>query len=132
MGRYLKSILILGLILPACDAFVCSQERIKAIEIANKGVEAFKNNLYDSAERELRLSIQTDPTYEMAHYNLGKVYQKQRKWDKAIDAFEGAAKLSPNNANFQYDLGGDRAQEGDGAGPQALQGPVALGIGVRF
>jgi tetratricopeptide (TPR) repeat protein len=41
----------------------------------------------------------------MAHYNLGKVYQKQRKWDKAIDAFEGAAKLSPNNANFQYDLG---------------------------
>jgi len=65
MGRYLKAILTLGLILPACDAFVCSQERIKAIEIANKGVEAFKNNLYDSAERELRLSMQTDPTYEM-------------------------------------------------------------------
>ena len=90
MGRYLKAILVLGLIVPACDAFVCSQQRIKAIEIANKGVEAFKNNLYDSAERELRLSIQTDPTYEMAYYNLGKVYQKQRKWDKAIDAFEAS------------------------------------------
>jgi tetratricopeptide (TPR) repeat protein len=105
MGRYLKAILVLGLIVPACDAFVCSQERIKAIEIANKGVEAFKNNLYDSAERELRLSMQTDPTYEMAYYNLGKVYQKQRKWDKAIEAFEGAAQRSPSNANFQYDLG---------------------------
>jgi len=66
MSRYLKAIFVLGLILPACDAFVCSQQRIKAIEIANRGVEAFKNNLYDSAERELRLSIQTDPTYEMA------------------------------------------------------------------
>ena len=105
MSRYLKAILMLGLIVPACDAFVCSQQRIKAIEIANKGVEAFKNNLYDSAERELRLSIQTDPTYEMAYYNLGKVYQKQRKWDKAIDSFEGAAQRSPSNANFQYDLG---------------------------
>jgi tetratricopeptide (TPR) repeat protein len=105
MGRYLKAILTLALILPACDAFVCSQERIKAIEIANKGVEAFKTNLYDSAERELRLAIQTDPTYEMAYYNLGKVYQKQRKWDKAIEAFEGAAQRSPANANFQYDLG---------------------------
>jgi len=105
MGRYLKAILVLGLIVPACDAFVCSQERIKAIEIANRGVEAFKNNLYDSAERELRLSIQTDPSYEMAYYNLGKVYQKQRKWDKAIEAFEGAAQKSPSNANFQYDLG---------------------------
>ena len=87
MGRYLKAVLALGLVLPACDAFVCSQERIKAIEIANKGVEAFKNNLYDSAERELRLAIQTDPAYEMAYYNLGKVYQKQRKWDKAVEAF---------------------------------------------
>ena len=105
MSRYLKVIFVLGLILPACDAFVCSQQRIKAIEIANKGVEAFKSNLYDSAERELRLSIQTDPTYEMAYYNLGKVYQKQRKWDKAIDAFEGAAQRSPSNANYQYDLG---------------------------
>jgi tetratricopeptide (TPR) repeat protein len=41
----------------------------------------------------------------MAYYNLGKVYQKQRKWDKAIDAFEGAAQRSPSNANYQYDLG---------------------------
>lgn len=105
MGRYLKAVLALGLILPACDAFVCSQERIKAIEIANKGVEAFKNNLYDSAERELRLAIQTDPAYEMAYYNLGKVYQKQRKWDKAVEAFEGATQRAPNNANFHYDLG---------------------------
>src|SRR5258706_11721741 len=98
-------VLLLGLMLPACEGFVCSQERIKAIELANRGVDAFKNNLYDTAEKELKQAIQTDPSYEIAYYNLGKVYQKQRKWDKAIEYFEQSAQKQPGNANFQYDLG---------------------------
>ena len=64
-----------------------------------------QNGLYDTAEQDLKLAIQTDPTYDLAHYNLGKVYQKQRKWDKAMEAFEGAAERAPTNANYQYDLG---------------------------
>jgi Tfp pilus assembly protein PilF len=98
-------VLICGLLLPACEGFVCSQQRIKAIELANRGAEAFKNNLYDTAEKDLKQAIQTDPTYDIAYYNLGKVFQKQRKWDKAAEAFESAAQRSPNNANFQHDLG---------------------------
>jgi Tfp pilus assembly protein PilF len=105
MRRYFTAVIALAVILPACDQFVCSQSRIKAIEIANKGVEHFTNRAYDSAERELRLSIQTDPTYEKAYYNLGKVYQAQRKWDKACESFESAVQRSPDNANFHYDLG---------------------------
>lgn len=107
-SRWLSSkavILLIGIIVPACEGFTCSQERIKAIELANKGAEAFKNNLYDTAEKELKQAIQTDPSYDIAYYNLGKVYQKQRKWDKAAEAFESATQKSPNNANFQYDLG---------------------------
>ena len=65
----------------------------------------FKNNLYDSAEKDLKQAIQTDPTYEIAYYNLGKVFQKQRKWDKAIEYFEQAVQRKPDNANYQYDLG---------------------------
>ena len=98
-------VLLLGLMLPACEGFVCSQQRIKAIELANRGADAFRNNLYDTAEKDLKQSIQTDPTYDFAYYNLGKVFQKQRKWDQAAEAFESAAQKSPNNANFQYDLG---------------------------
>src|SRR5512143_2116570 len=105
MRRYLKALLALAVILPACDQFVCSQARIKAIEIANRGVEQFTNRAYESAERDLRLAIQTDPSYEKAYYNLGKVYQAQRKWDKAADAFENAVQKSPDNANCHYDLG---------------------------
>jgi Tfp pilus assembly protein PilF len=101
----LAVVLTISCVLPACEGFVCSQERIKAIEYANKGVEEFKNNLYDSAEKDLKQAIATDPTYELANYNLGKVFQKQRKWDKACEQFEVAAQRVPNNANYQYDLG---------------------------
>jgi tetratricopeptide (TPR) repeat protein len=98
-------VLLIGLALPACEGFVCSQERIKAIELANRGAEAFRNNLYDTAEKDLKQAIQTDPSYDLAYYNLGKVLQKQRKWDQAAQAFESAVQKSPNNGNFQYDLG---------------------------
>ena len=98
-------VLTLSLVLPACEGFVCSQERIKAIELANRGAEAFRNNLYDTAEKDLKQASQVDPSYEIAYYNLGKVYQKQRKWDKAAEAFEAAVQRSPKNANYQYDLG---------------------------
>ena len=105
MSRGLKTILSIVVFMAACDSFVCSQERIRAIDRANEGVTAFQNGLYETAERELKMAIQTDPTYHVAQYNLGKVYQKQRKWDRAIEAFEGAVQSDPNNANYHYDLG---------------------------
>src|SRR5688500_14951698 len=105
MSRGFKLLLAFAVSMAACDSFTCSQQRIRAIEQANQGVTAFQNGLYDTAERELKMAIQTDPTYDVAHYNLGKVFQKQRKWDKAIEAFEAAAQRAPSNANYQYDLG---------------------------
>ncbi|HZL20637.1 MAG TPA: tetratricopeptide repeat protein [Polyangia bacterium] len=104
-NRSLLVVLAIASVLPACEGFVCSQERIKAIELANRGADEFKNNLYDSAEKDLKQAIQVDPTYEIAYYNLGKVFQKQRKWDKAIEFFEQAVQRKPDNANYQYDLG---------------------------
>jgi tetratricopeptide (TPR) repeat protein len=105
MRGYMKLYLAMAIAMPACDGFVCSQARIKAMEMNNKGIEAASNSLWDTAEREFRLAIQTDPSYEMSYYNLGKIYQKQKKWDKAAEAFEGATEKSPGNANFFYDLG---------------------------
>ena len=116
----------IAVVLPACDGFVCSQERIKAMELSNRGTEEFKNNLYDSAEKDFKQAIQTDPSYEIAYYNLGKIFQKQRKWDKAIEYFEQAAQRKPDNGNYQYDLGEayfeskklDQAREGVPGGDQ--------------
>jgi Tfp pilus assembly protein PilF len=104
-NRALGVVLTIACVVPACEGFTCSQERIKAIELANRGAEEFRNNLYDSAEKDLKQAIQTDPSYEIAYYNLGKVFEKQRKWDKAIENFEQAVQHKPDNANYQYDLG---------------------------
>ena len=57
----------IAVVLPACDGFVCSQERIKAMELSNRGTEEFKNNLYDSAEKDFKQAIQTDTTFDLAH-----------------------------------------------------------------
>lgn len=105
MDRRLQILLVASIGSAACDQFVCSQERIKAIESANAGAASFQNGLYDKAERELKQAITLDPSYPIAHYNLGKVFEKQHKWDKAIEAFEGACQKDPANANYHYDLG---------------------------
>lgn len=105
MNRGLKVLFVCAAFMSACDAFVCSQQRIKSMELANEGASAYTNGLYDTAEHKLKMAIQTDPTYELGYYNLGKVYQKQRKWDRAIESFEAAAERAPTNANYQYDLG---------------------------
>jgi tetratricopeptide (TPR) repeat protein len=104
-NRSLLVVLTIACVLPACEGFTCSQERLKAMDLSNRGTEEFKNNLYDSAEKDFKQAIQTDPTYELSYYNLGKVFEKQRKWDKAIENFEQAVQRKPDNANYQYDLG---------------------------
>ena len=104
-NRALGVVLAIACVVPACEGFTCSQERIKAMELSNRGTEEFKNNLYDSAEKDFKQAIQTDPSYEISYYNLGKVFEKQRKWDKAIENFEQAVQHKPDNANYQYDLG---------------------------
>jgi tetratricopeptide (TPR) repeat protein len=102
--RGLTTLLAIALSLSACEIFV-GRQRINAIDHSNKGIEAFNSGLYDSAEQHFKVAIQTDPAYDLAHYNLGKVYQKQRKWDKALEAFEAATQRAPSNSNYFYDLG---------------------------
>jgi tetratricopeptide (TPR) repeat protein len=100
----LTALLALALPLAACDIFV-GRQRINSIDHSNKGTEAFNSGLYDTAEQHLKMAIQTDPTYVLAYFNLGKVYQKQRKWDKAIEAFEQATQRASDNPSYFYDLG---------------------------
>ena len=99
-------VLTLGFVLPACEGFVCSQERIKAIELANRG----RRGLQEQPLRHGREGAEAghpgstrrtrSPTTTWA-----RSIQKQRKWDKAAEAFEAAVQRAPNNANYQYDLG---------------------------
>src|SRR5499433_2716418 len=98
--------------LAALTLFGCNESRNKSIELMNSGVAKFHNRLFDSAERDLQAAIQTDPENVLAHYNLGKVYEEQHKWNEAADELGRATTGDPKNANYHYDLGFALSQAG--------------------
>ena len=83
----------------------CNESRNKSIELMNQGVQKFQNRLFESAEKDLQAAIQTDPQNVLAHYNLGKVYEEQHKWNEAADEFSKAVSGDDGNENYHYDLG---------------------------
>jgi tetratricopeptide (TPR) repeat protein len=83
----------------------CFENRNKSIEFMNQGVEAAKQKLYSTAERQLKLASDTDPSNYLAWSNLGEVEEDQKKWDEAVKAFSEAVKLQDGNATYHYKLG---------------------------
>jgi superkiller protein 3 len=97
-----KTLLTVAVVLAALG---CNEQRNKSIELMNSGVEKYKNRLFDSAERDMQAAIQVDPTNVLAHYNLGKVLEEEKKWNDAASEFEKAIVGDANNGNYHYDLG---------------------------
>src|SRR5262245_40630658 len=91
-------------LLAALALLGCNENRNKSIQLMNEGVKKFQNRLFESAERDLQAAIQIDRENILAHYNLGKVYQEQRKWNEAADEFSKAVTGDANNPTYHYDL----------------------------
>src|SRR5437667_10524282 len=68
----------------------------------------------DEAEREYRTGLRITPSPE-AHNNLGVIYFKRRKLAQAVEAFEHARRLEPQNAEFSFNLGLALFQQGNNA-----------------
>jgi tetratricopeptide (TPR) repeat protein len=97
----------------------CNQERNKSIEVMNKGVEAARQKLYDSAIRDLKQSTMIDPSNAAAYYNLGIVYKDERKWQDCADAFTAALRMDGDNPALHYELGNALFEAGKPADAQA-------------
>ena len=59
---------------------------------------------FDLASRTALKAASDNPTAENLH-DLGRVYLSEKKFDKAIEQFEKAVKLAPDNAKIHNDLG---------------------------
>ena len=105
-NQSLGVVLAIACILPACEGFTCSQERIKAIELANRGAEEFKNNLYDSAEKDSQAGHpdRSRPTRSPTT-TWGRSSRSSGSGTRRSSTFEQAVQRKPDNANYQYDLG---------------------------
>src|SRR6185312_7007946 len=94
-NRSLFVILTIACVLPACEGFTCSQERIKSIELTNRGAEEFKNNLYDSAEKVVEQAVQRKPDNANYQYDLGEAYLEAKRIDDAEKALKASTAADP-------------------------------------
>src|SRR4029077_4595982 len=70
---------------------------------------------YDSAEAQLRVTLQLDPNYAHSLYVLGMVYMQQHRYREAVAAMQRAQELG----GFQEDLAGALASAYAQAGDRA-------------
>src|SRR5262249_9699357 len=59
----------------------------------------------DEAITELQLAVAAKPNFFMAWNTLGVLYKKRGDFARAVDAFEHAVKLVPNDPTSQANLG---------------------------
>lgn len=73
------------------------------VEFGNK---VARQALWDEAIYRWKRATELDPTYSAAWNNLGIAYEQKGLFDDALDAYEEALDLSPDDINIQqnYDL----------------------------
>jgi Flp pilus assembly protein TadD len=72
-----------GLTVSATTALAPDPAR-KALE---KGMEALKKKNPDDAQKELKKAVEIYPTYAVAWFQLGRVYESRSHWKEATDAY---------------------------------------------
>ncbi|MBN1405299.1 MAG: tetratricopeptide repeat protein [Candidatus Omnitrophica bacterium] len=65
---------------------------------------ALKGN-FAKAEEAFKQSITLNPSYSMAHYNLGTLYLNQKKYNEAVKELEEAVRLNPGYTDAYNNLG---------------------------
>jgi tetratricopeptide (TPR) repeat protein len=109
----------------SCGQLQCDQQKQKAIENMNAGIEAMKNGQSEDAIKKLEMAKSLDPTNDKIAFNLGQVYLQKisgryskltdaecvvnadckKDWESAAAAFEAAAKADPKQEMYFYRQG---------------------------
>ena len=72
------------------------------------GLAHMQNESFDAAADSLRAAVIIDPSYEMAHYMLGRVYLMQRQYASATNSLVKARDLFAAQANEHFDNKADQ------------------------
>lgn len=71
-----------------------------------KGIEFFQAGNLPGAEQNFRKAVETNPSYTLGHYGLGRVYIMQKgKVPDAIKHFKKSVSLDPNFSRGWFKLG---------------------------
>ena len=104
MARFLttKLLTVAALMtLAACP----NQSKNDAIKRANAGAKALSAKQYDTAVTEFKEAVRLDRDNFMAWYQLGEAYRAKKEWDEAVEAFESASRVKPNDVMLNVRFG---------------------------
>lgn len=74
-------------------------------EIFNQAQRALAAGNYAKAEEGFHAVLKLDPRSAAAYDNLGVVYMRQARWDRALQALTEAKRLAPQVAGIDLNLG---------------------------
>jgi tetratricopeptide (TPR) repeat protein len=100
--KALTILAMLVVLLGAGDVQARSEEAIKR---NNFGADFLKQGRLDEAIAEFQRSVEVDPDYAAAHFNLAYAYDQRQRFDEAIAQYKKALQLEPNNLFGLNNLG---------------------------
>lgn len=80
-------------------------DRIKAVELVNKGVLAHRDRKTEVEEGFYRSALITDPTSYDSLFNLGSLASERGAWTTALDFYERALTIDPESIAARYQFG---------------------------
>ena len=106
----LAGVLAAGLILAIASGCATTQpvdDELRTVTKAHArrdlGIDYLSSNKTAMAIRELRASLEEDPTDPQTHLWLGEAYRRKRESEQALEAFETAAKLASEIKDIQVE-----------------------------
>jgi tetratricopeptide (TPR) repeat protein len=82
-----------------------SDAGLESAEEQYAGIQAMiKDGRADAAIRALETFLESHTDFALAYNDVGVLYYQQGHKDKALDAYEAAARLEPSNTTFQKNL----------------------------
>ena len=96
-GRRLKFIILIL----SCPLFSVSENMSLHYE---KGLHAYRNHQYDLAIQEFEIILNNNWDSPELYYNLGNAYYRNGNTSGSVWAYESCLRLSPTDANAEYNL----------------------------
>jgi len=85
----------------------------KAVNLYNKALELIKADKPSQAKRDLEKAIKFDPNFFQAHTSLGTIYEREGLYKRALNFYQKANTLYPNNPIILTNIGNAYRMLGD-------------------
>lgn len=101
-----RALVVVAALAGSTSAVYAEDARSEAKKQVEFGIKVAQNGLWKEAAYRWHKAVEIDPTYAAAWNNLAIAYEQEGDFDSALEAYEKAVQLEPDNLMIQqnYDL----------------------------